>query len=135
MIIIIIFCFFRVFSKFSLVSKASNKFLRNALGSVAAGIVAGYFSHIPHNLSTMKLLAPHISYKEHFNTLIVRAEEALPIALPSKLMKPLGLVRTLFMPQGFVIRSTQIIGSFVILNGVSHLMDVRLWGNQDSHML
>ena len=30
--------------------------LRNALGSVAAGSVAGYFSHVPHNLSTLKVV-------------------------------------------------------------------------------
>jgi len=31
-------------------------------------------------------------------------------------------------PKGLMIRSSQIVGSFVLLNGISHLLDVRLWG-------
>lgn len=33
-----------------------NAFLRTAAGSMMAGVMAGYLSHIPHNVSTMKLL-------------------------------------------------------------------------------
>jgi hypothetical protein len=115
---------------------ASSKMLRNALGSVTAGIIAGYFSHIPHNLSTMKLLSPHVSYHQHFNTLVERATKELPIGLQqSSVERPCAILRTLFMPQGFMIRSTQIMGSFVLLNGISHLMDVRLWGSQKKNKL
>ena len=32
--------------------------LRNAVGSLSAGVMAGYFSHVPHNLSTLKLMDP-----------------------------------------------------------------------------
>jgi hypothetical protein len=32
----------------------------NALGSLIAGVVSGYLSHVPHNLSTFKLLEPHV---------------------------------------------------------------------------
>jgi hypothetical protein len=38
--------------------------------------------------------------------------------------------RALLFPQGLVIRSTQIVGSFVLLNGISHLLDIRLWGKK-----
>ena len=31
---------------------------RNFVGSMAAGVACGYVSHIPHNLSALKLLQP-----------------------------------------------------------------------------
>ena len=40
--------------------------LRNAMGSMTAGVMAGYLSHVPHNLSTLKLLNPAQSYAELF---------------------------------------------------------------------
>lgn len=33
-----------------------NAFARTAAGSMLAGMMAGYLSHIPHNVSTLKLL-------------------------------------------------------------------------------
>lgn len=36
-----------------------NAFVRTAAGSMMAGVVAGYLSHIPHNVSTLKLLQVH----------------------------------------------------------------------------
>ena len=39
---------------------ATSKVLRNAAGSLVAGLFAGYLSHVPHNLSTMKLLQPQV---------------------------------------------------------------------------
>ena len=41
-------------------SFATSKVLRNAVGSLVAGLFAGYLSHVPHNLSTMKLLQPQV---------------------------------------------------------------------------
>ncbi|CAN0509573.1 unnamed protein product, partial [Ectocarpus sp. 8 AP-2014] len=38
------------------VSRGSNAFARTAAGSMMAGVMAGYLSHIPHNVSTLKLL-------------------------------------------------------------------------------
>ncbi len=32
--------------------------LRNAAGSMLAGMMSGYLSHVPHNLSTLKLMNP-----------------------------------------------------------------------------
>jgi hypothetical protein len=111
-------------------SVATNKVLRTAIGSVAAGLVAGYFSHIPHNLSTMKLLEPTVSYKDHFSYFVERSKNRLPYGIPESAMMPLAVMRAIFLPQAIAIRSTQIIGSFVILNGVTHLMDIRNWGSQ-----
>jgi len=106
-------------------SLSERKVIRNGIGSVAAGIVAGYFSHVPHNLSTMKLLQPGVSYSTHFSRLVDQAEAKVPKHLPSGARRTLSSVRALLWPTGVMIRSTQIIGSFVILNGVSHLLDVR----------
>ncbi|CAN0535694.1 unnamed protein product, partial [Scytosiphon promiscuus] len=33
-----------------------NAFARTAAGSMISGVIAGYLSHIPHNVSTLKLL-------------------------------------------------------------------------------
>ena len=38
--------------------------LANFGGSLAAGVACGYLSHIPHNLSTLKLLQPSLSYSQ-----------------------------------------------------------------------
>ena len=44
---------------------AESKVIRNAIGSCVAGVIAGYLSHVPHNLSTLKLLQPDVSYRMH----------------------------------------------------------------------
>lgn len=33
--------------------------VRNMLGSLSAGVISGYLSHVPHNLSTLKLMTPN----------------------------------------------------------------------------
>ncbi len=40
--------------------------LRAASGSLIAGVISGYMSHVPHNMATMKLLDPSKSYWTHF---------------------------------------------------------------------
>jgi len=107
-------------------SIASSKVMRNGIGSVAAGIVAGYLSHVPHNLSTMKLLQPHLSYAAHFQALVKQAEAHVPVGIPAGgPRRTFAMLRTIFWPIGVGIRSTQIIGSFVLLNGISHMLDIR----------
>lgn len=59
---------------------AESKLMRNSLGSVTAGLVAGYFSHVPHNLSQLKLLQPATSYQAHFATLVNKA--TVPVGMP-----------------------------------------------------
>ncbi len=41
-----------------------NTFMRTMAGSMIAGVAAGYFSHVPHNVSTIKLLNPNLTYPQ-----------------------------------------------------------------------
>jgi hypothetical protein len=45
-------------------------------------------------------------------------------------VKYFATVSAVLAPKGLMIRSSQIVGSFVLLNGISHLLDVRLWGKK-----
>mmetsp|Transcript_52934 Transcript_52934/g.123707 ORF Transcript_52934/g.123707 Transcript_52934/m.123707 type:complete len:463 (-) Transcript_52934:122-1510(-) len=96
--------------------------LRNALGSIAAGVCAGYFSHIPHNLSTLKLLTPAQSYAALFGGLVEQKQEALPKGFPEPLRKVAAGVLTVLWPRGLLVRTAQIVGSYVVLNGTIHLL-------------
>ena len=101
-----------------------NPMLANVSGSLTAGIVAGYFSHVPHCLSTYKLLEPHKGYKELFQMFVEKScpkHLAPRSASPSMKSKIEALLAVLF-PRGVVIRTTQIVGSFIILNGVIFLL-------------
>ena len=106
---------------------ATGKPMRNALGSVSAGVVAGYLSHMPHNLSTMKLLRPHVPYREHVDRLIKQSIPRVPVALPQHFRQTAATALAFALPAGLAIRTTQIIGSFVLLNGISHMLDVQQW--------
>lgn len=103
-----------------------NLTLRTALGSMGAGVLAAYLSHIPHNLSTLKLLQPELSYAQHFANLAKSSTPWLPEDIPPAMRTPLSYVGAVIAPRGVLIRSVQIMGSFVILNGTIHLLrDVR----------
>ncbi|KAL9185438.1 hypothetical protein ACHAXT_003215 [Thalassiosira profunda] len=102
-----------------------GKVMRNALGSLAAGVISGYFSHVPHNLSTMKLLQPDVSYRTHVNSLIEAAKSRVPETLPPASRQMAATALALIWPKGLTIRTTQVVGSFVLLNGISHLLDQR----------
>lgn len=95
----------------------SNKFLRNAAASICAGVIAGYLSHVPHNMSTLKILNPHKSYPQLFKEYISNAENRLPAGTPPSMKRGLSYVVGLLAPRGLLIRTSQIVGSFVILNG------------------
>jgi hypothetical protein len=45
----------------------------NAAGSLTAGVLSGYFSHVPHNMSTYKLLEPHRSYADLYRMFVDRS--------------------------------------------------------------
>jgi len=70
---------------------------------VGVGISA-YFSHIPHILSTMKLIKPHVSYPALFREYVGGYDR-------------LVLIRLVF-PSGVLLRTTQIVGSCAIINVV-----------------
>jgi len=90
---------------------------RNAFGSLSAGVMSGYLSHVVHNMSTLKLMNPNKSYSQHMKEYIKRSETRIPAGVPDS-MKPAATTATaLLLPTGVMIRTTQIVGSFIILNG------------------
>ena len=96
----------------------------NAMGSIAAGICAGYLSHVPHNLSTYKLLHPHKSYGDLFREFVGRS--APTYLIPKNINPSFVPFYTTFIaclfPCGCLLRTTQIVGSFIILNGTINIL-------------
>jgi len=97
---------------------------RNFVGSMTAGVACGYLSHIPHNLSALKLLQPQKSYAEHFAGLVEDSAARLPTAagLPRAGRWAFAAAATVLIPKGVTIRSVQIAGSFAIINGTINVM-------------
>jgi CRP-like cAMP-binding protein len=98
---------------------ASNTLLTNMAGSITAGVIAGYFSHVPHNISTLKLLEPAKSYRELFAKFVEKStpRHLIPRGLPDVLVPPMKVALACIFPRGVVVRTVQIVGSFAILNG------------------
>lgn len=110
--------------------------LSNIIGSLMGGVVSGYLSHVPHNLSTYKLLEPHRSYPDLYVNVFV--ERSVPPFLEQYLARQAQgtgaavdgaivnyggaqqavrfMAATIF-PRGLMVRTVQIVGSFIILNG------------------
>jgi len=113
--------------------------LSNMVGSLMGGVVSGYLSHVPHNLSTYKLLEPHRSYPDLYLNVFV--ERSVPPFLERYLARQAHgagasvdgasaaivnyshsqqavrfMAATIF-PRGLMVRTVQIVGSFIILNG------------------
>jgi hypothetical protein len=105
-----------------------NPALKNALGSMGAGVVSGYFSHVPHNISTLKLMNPQKSYLRHLKDLINHAESRVPNNIQAPRARWIAATMLAFLfPKGLFIRTSQIVGSFIILNGtITSLKDVNL---------
>lgn len=94
-----------------------NQKIRNMMGSMTAGVISGYFSHVPHNLSTLKLLNPAQSYLELFRSYAGRHTIYVPSSIQGKTRDIAASVISVVFPQAVLIRTMQIVGSFVILNG------------------
>eukprot|EP01104_Vermistella_antarctica_P018523 TRINITY_DN6897_c0_g1_i1.p1 TRINITY_DN6897_c0_g1~~TRINITY_DN6897_c0_g1_i1.p1 ORF type:complete len:455 (+),score=48.29 TRINITY_DN6897_c0_g1_i1:70-1365(+) len=94
-----------------------NQIIKNAVGSMAAGLTAGYFSHVPHNLSTLKLMNPTLSYGHHFHALSREWYGRLPNTMASRPRNVTSYALSLIAPKGLAVRTAQIAGSFMILNG------------------
>eukprot|EP00937_MAST-01D_sp_MAST-1D-sp2_P002548 g2548.t1 len=92
--------------------------VRNLIGSMVAGVAAGYLSHVPHNLSTMKLIRPRESYAGLFAEFAKTMEPAVPRFVPHHQRASAARAVALIAPTGLSIRTAQIVGSFMILNGV-----------------
>jgi len=107
----------------------NNGVAANAAGSLGAGVVSGYLSHVPHNLSTFKLLEPHRSYVDLYKMFVDKSVPPLvETMVESWPVAARGLTRTVFatlFPRGVMIRTTQIVGSFMILNGTINYLQLR----------
>lgn len=96
----------------------TNAVVANGLGSMTAGAVSGYFSHVPHNLSTFKLMNPEKSYRELFWVFAEKSvpEKNIPSGLKGQWRDWFRGVTAILLPKAFWVRTTQICGSFAILN-------------------
>lgn len=70
----------------------------NTIDNPVGIVISAYFSHIPHILSTMKLIKPDVSYINLLREYVAR-----------------DWTRIMF-PTGVLLRTTQIVGSCVIIN-------------------
>ena len=106
-----------------------NPLMANAAGSLAAGVVSGYLSHVPHNISTFKLLQPERSYGDLYQMFVDKSvPPVIDTMVESWPATTRNWTRTLFatlFPKGLIIRTTQIVGSFIILNGTINYLQVR----------
>lgn len=103
-----------------------NAIVSNTTGSVLAGVAAGYFSHVPHNISTLRLMQPHRSYSEIFQSLVDKSipERSVPKFIPLRYTNTFRSVWTCLWPKGVVTRTVQICGSFAILNTLIFLIEI-----------
>eukprot|EP01094_Clydonella_sp_ATCC50884_P011471 TRINITY_DN2125_c0_g1_i2.p1 TRINITY_DN2125_c0_g1~~TRINITY_DN2125_c0_g1_i2.p1 ORF type:complete len:444 (+),score=137.11 TRINITY_DN2125_c0_g1_i2:89-1420(+) len=100
--------------------------IANVLGSMGAGVVAGYFSHVPHNLSTLKLMHPQKSYTQLFGEYVERsaAQSSMPLRsiVPASMEGIANVVAACIFPKGCLVRTMQIVGSFALLNGTINIL-------------
>lgn len=103
--------------------------LANAAGSLAAGVVSGYLSHVPHNLSTFKLMEPQKSYSTLFSMFVNKSVppvvNTLTESWPAAAQYATRAAFATLFPKGVVIRTAQIVGSFMILNGTINFLQMR----------
>jgi len=98
--------------------QVENGLLRNTAGSLTAGVLAGYFSHVPHNLSALKLMTPSKSYLSLFHEYASSNEERLPKHWSQQQKQTVARVLGVVAPKAVMTRTVQIIGTFVLLNGI-----------------
>jgi hypothetical protein len=101
--------------------------LKNALGSMAAGIISGYISHVPHNLCTLKLLNPSLTYSQHFSQYVQKSGwiSRLPETFSPRSKTSSASFLSCLFPKGVIIRTTQIVGSYIILNGIINALQTK----------
>mmetsp|Transcript_24960 Transcript_24960/g.65043 ORF Transcript_24960/g.65043 Transcript_24960/m.65043 type:complete len:421 (-) Transcript_24960:93-1355(-) len=96
--------------------------LRNLLASLTAGVLSGYLSHVPHNLSALKLMSPKKGYWELFKDYAHQNESRMPKEW-SQANKTLGArVVAVLMPKAVATRTVQIVGTFILLNGGIYML-------------
>lgn len=92
--------------------------LKNALGSMAAGVISGYISHVPHNMGTLKMLNPTQTYMEIFNKYADSSRARVPSFVPKAYEGAAAKFLSILLPKGLHVRTGQIVGSYIILNGI-----------------
>eukprot|EP01089_Gocevia_fonbrunei_P005840 TRINITY_DN1633_c0_g1_i2.p1 TRINITY_DN1633_c0_g1~~TRINITY_DN1633_c0_g1_i2.p1 ORF type:complete len:380 (-),score=40.58 TRINITY_DN1633_c0_g1_i2:391-1530(-) len=103
----------------------TSETIKNLFGSLISGVIAGYLSHIPHNLSVLKMFNPEIKYLDHFKTLAAMSENRIPQwNMKASTRKVLGAMMAVVAPRGLVLRTSQLVGSFILLNGVINYLDM-----------
>jgi hypothetical protein len=109
-----------------------NPMLANAAGSLTAGVVSGYCSHVPHNMSTFKLLEPQRSYFDLYKMFVDKSVppvvDRMVAKWPSTARSGARIFFATLFPRGLAIRTTQIVGSFMILNGTINFLQLREHG-------
>mmetsp|Transcript_22637 Transcript_22637/g.63604 ORF Transcript_22637/g.63604 Transcript_22637/m.63604 type:complete len:463 (-) Transcript_22637:48-1436(-) len=105
-----------------------NKYVSNILGSLGAGIVAGYLSHVPHNLSTLKLVEPKTPYSSLFQKFVAKsvpdsARARINAIVPAFAAPLVTNSFAILFPRGCTIRTMQIVGTFIILNSTINFFD------------
>lgn len=109
----------------------TDPMVASAAGSLVAGVVSGYLSHVPHTLSTLKLLHPAERYGQlyaqfvqtslsSYSPAFQQAVQQFPVA-PGVMR---AVVATLW-PRGVMVRTAQIVGSFMILNGTINYLQLK----------
>lgn len=103
----------------------ANAVVASTAGSLTAGVVAGYLSHVPHNLSTYKLMEPNKPYGELFRMFVDKSvpDNLIPKALPKRALPFVKTALACLIPRGVGVRTVQICGSFVLLNGIIQLIE------------
>ena len=89
---------------------SGNKIVANAIGSLSAGVISGYLSHVPHNLSTLKLLEPEKSYRELFNKFVTSSvnRDRIPSGLSPTMRSIAEKVYAVLFPRGCLVRTCQV---------------------------
>eukprot|EP00758_Cryptobia_borreli_P003320 Tbor_TRINITY_DN3684_c0_g1::TRINITY_DN3684_c0_g1_i1::g.340::m.340 len=99
--------------------------MRGAIGSVTAGVIAGYFSHIPHVLSTMKMYAPTATYASIWREIYLKNMSSVPTGVHPSLRPIWAQGSAILFPVGVVRRFCQIAGTFTIINGLTFALSSR----------
>ncbi len=111
--------------------------LKAAIGSMLAGVVAAFLSHVPHNMSTLKLMNPSKSYPQHFADFIKPWHGRLQTVMPGSplLAARLAPLMSVLAPTGLATRTLQIVGSFVVLNSIITALTPHAYGAAASAQL
>lgn len=96
--------------------------LRNLCASLTAGVLSGYLSHVPHNMSALKLMEPSKGYSQIFKEYAAKNEDRMPQTWAAKNRTLGAQVVAVLLPKAVFTRTIQIVGTFALLNGGIYVM-------------